>query len=66
MIRGNPSQDYHRGFSDLPAWQGTVAGIDISIERGRTFAQLLAAIRDVYGIDRKAAAKRRFREPRFI
>jgi hypothetical protein len=66
LIQGDPNKDYHRGFPDLPTWQGTVAGIDISIEKGRTFAQLLAAIRDVYGIDRKTAAKRRFKEPRFV
>jgi len=66
LIRSNPDKDYHRGYSDLPAWQGTAAGIDIAIEKGRTFAQLLAAIRQVYGIDRRAAAKRRFKEPRFV
>jgi anti-sigma regulatory factor (Ser/Thr protein kinase) len=66
LIWGDPSKDYYRGIKDLPAWQGTVAGIDIAIEKGRTFAQLLTAIRNVYGIDRKAASKRRFKEPRFV
>jgi hypothetical protein len=66
LIQADPSRDYHQGLDSFPAWEGTVAGIDVAVEKGRTFAQLLAAIRAVYGIDRKATAKRRFKEPRFV
>ncbi len=64
-IHADANEDYHSEDSDLPAWRGTVVGIDVAIGEGSMFAQLLAAIRNVFGIDRKAARKRRYKEPRF-
>lgn len=65
LIQGLPERDYHLEFDDLPAWTGTVVGIDVAIEKGRTFAQLLTDIRNVYGIGRQSARAQRRKEPRF-
>jgi hypothetical protein len=65
VIQGRPESDYHREFDDLPGWPGTVVGIDVAIEKGRTFAQLLTEIRNVYGIDRQGSRGRNRKEPRF-
>jgi hypothetical protein len=65
VIRGNPEDDYHLALEDLPPWPGTVAGIDVSVQAGQTFAQLLDAIRQVYRIDKQAERRKGFKKPRF-
>jgi anti-sigma regulatory factor (Ser/Thr protein kinase) len=65
VIHADPDNDYHTEIADLPAWQGTVVGVDVSIDKGRTFAQFLHAIRTVFGIHRQAAPDPGFKAPRF-
>lgn len=62
-LHANPSLDPHV-YVEAPNWQGTVVGIDLSIERGVEFAALLNEIKSAYHLDVKKrknyAAKIRF------
>jgi anti-sigma regulatory factor (Ser/Thr protein kinase) len=63
-LHANPMDDPHK-FVDAPNWQGTVVGIDLNIEQGVEFAELLNQIRGAYSIDvrrkKNYANKIRFR-----
>lgn len=48
----DPILDPHT-FVDAPPWDGTVVGIDLSIERGIEFSALLDEIRQAYFVDIK-------------
>lgn len=61
----DPRNDNHRFDDDLPRWQGTVVGIDISIRPGQQFAQLLAAIRRAYFGDVNKKKKEYYKRIRF-
>jgi anti-sigma regulatory factor (Ser/Thr protein kinase) len=52
-LHADPIRDPH-AFVDAPFWSGTVVGIDLNIEQGIEFAQLLNRIRQAYFIDVKA------------
>lgn len=63
----DPFNDRHSKDSELPYWQGTVVGIDITLNATEEFTLLLDMIRDIYGEAIKE--RRRFRknkEPKFI
>lgn len=49
-LHADPEDDPH-GFVLAPDWNGTVVGIDLNIEQGVEFAQLLHQIRGAYSID---------------
>lgn len=51
-LQTNPSRDPH-AFVDSPLWPGTVVGIDLNIEQGVEFSDLLEQIRKAYFIDVK-------------
>jgi hypothetical protein len=55
----DPKTDRHKIFSDLPYWKGTVIGIDIAVEEGEAFSNLLNQIRQSYSL---AGAKRARKE----
>ncbi|MDQ6630791.1 MAG: ATP-binding protein [Verrucomicrobiota bacterium] len=52
--------------SDLPLWQGTVVGIDISTLPNQGFSGLLEKIRNVYSLDVRRKKREFFKRPRFI
>lgn len=65
-LYGDPFRDRHSANEDFPYWNGTVVGIDISLDSKSEFNTLLDLIRDVYFktvIERK---KLRYKKPQFI
>ncbi len=63
-LNPDPFDDKHSKIANLPYWQGTAVGIDMSLKRHKKFEDLLDLIRDVYHKDVKD--KRRFKKPKFI
>jgi len=52
-LHANPLEDPHLFPTGLPEWPGTVVGIDINVEQGVAFAELLDGIRKAYFLDVK-------------
>ena len=65
LLHANPFEEDHKLVTDLPKWQGTVVGIDISVDDAGQFADLLAGIREQYSIDVKKAKKKYFKKIKF-
>ncbi len=65
-LHADPFQDRNSKKEDLPFWQGTVVGIDISLDSGKEFLMLLEHIRKTYGKAVKERKKARYRRPKFI
>lgn len=65
-LYSDPARDKHSTAGDLPYWQGTVVGIDISLDIKQEFSQLLDHIRNTYvkAIGEQKRAKHR--KARFI
>jgi anti-sigma regulatory factor (Ser/Thr protein kinase) len=61
----NPLYDKNTLKVDLPFWQGTSVGIDISLDINQDFDNLLEMIRDAYHLDVKRANKDKYRKPKF-
>jgi len=68
VLRANPLDDRHSKESNLPHWQGVVAGIDIGLEKTKEFTELLDLIRNFYwqSIKEKKKEKYRLRKPKFV
>ncbi len=62
----DPFADRHSKKSDVPYWQGTVVGVDITLSQTREFSLLLKAIRDTYTKDVREKKRMRYKKPRFI
>jgi len=62
----DPADDRSTSHGDLPCWNGTVVGIDISIPSRHTFQQLMSIINQRYGKDLRDKRKQSFRKPRFL
>ena len=62
----DPFADRHSKINNLPFWQGTVVGIDITLDQTTEFITLLRAIRKTYGEEIKHQKKRRLKKPKFI
>ena len=65
ILNADPGLDRHRIFDSIPAWPGTVVGIDINVHEGKNFADLLDKIRSAYSIDVKAQKKAYYKRARF-
>jgi anti-sigma regulatory factor (Ser/Thr protein kinase) len=66
-FRIDPFSDRHTKHGDLPYWQGTVVGIDISLDMNEKFTPLLGAIQDTYEeAIRERKKKRANKQPLFI
>lgn len=52
ILHADPARDPH-SFVDAGEWSGTVIGIDLNIEQGIAFADLLNQIRQAYFMDIK-------------
>jgi anti-sigma regulatory factor (Ser/Thr protein kinase) len=62
----DPFADRHSKISDLPYWQGTVVGVDITLDQTSEFSLLLKAISRTYSKDVREKKKMRYKKPRFI
>jgi len=66
-LHADPLADRHSSLTKLPYWQGTVVGIDISLDQTQSFASLLAKIRQFYSLEKsKNKLKERMKRPKFI
>ncbi|MBI4738459.1 hypothetical protein HY772_02670 [Candidatus Woesearchaeota archaeon] len=65
-LHASPDADKSSMRNDLPYWQGTVVGIDISLDRHRAFDDLLDLIRSIYRTGTKEKRKEKFKKVRFI
>jgi anti-sigma regulatory factor (Ser/Thr protein kinase) len=64
-LHGDPFDDRHSTDETYPYWQGTVVGVDITLDRTREFSELLKLIHATYGKDIRERKKARYRKPRF-
>lgn len=64
-LYADPVKDKHSEKIGLPYWQGTVVGIDISLESTDTFKVLLDAIRSTYSHAVRERRKARYKMVRF-
>ena len=63
----DPFEDRHSKDGELPYWQGTVVGIDITLDATEEFTLLLDKIKDIYGEAIKERRRlRKNRVPTFI
>ncbi|MBU0536112.1 MAG: ATP-binding protein [Nanoarchaeota archaeon] len=65
-LYADPFRDRHSKDEKLPYWQGTIVGVDISLNATKKFSILLDLIRDIYIKALKERRKARYRRPRFI
>ncbi len=65
-LKADPFKDRHSKSEDMPYWQGTLVGIDITLDETAEFTRLLDAIRETYSeaIQERLRASRK--KPRFI
>lgn len=61
----NPEQDKSKFATQIPYWQGTAVGIDISMDMSQEFDALLEMIRRVYHLDVKQTKKAKYKKPKF-
>lgn len=65
-LHANPFDDRHSKSDEFPYWQGTLVGIDISLNQTAAFAALLDAIDATYSRAVAERKKSRYRKARFI
>lgn len=66
VLHADPLLDRHSESSDLPEWQGTAVGIDISLDSTSEFNSILDLIRDTYTQAVRERKVERYRKARFI
>ena len=62
----DPFGDKHSKSDVLPPWNGTVVGVDISLNDTKEFSDLLDLIREVYSKTVKERRKAKYKKPNFI
>jgi len=65
-LYADPFKDRHSITEELPVWDGTVVGIDITLDSTQEFSSLLDLIRNTYIATIRERKKGRKRRPRFI
>jgi len=65
-LYADPFEDRHSKDEEFPSWNGTIVGIDISLNATEEFSMLLDQIRYTYIKTVKERKKARYRRPRFI
>ncbi|MBI2094874.1 MAG: hypothetical protein HYT89_01755 [Candidatus Omnitrophica bacterium] len=63
-IHADPFESKNTNSGDMPHWQGTAVGVDISLDKTQQYDTLLAAIRKTYAAERKTDTP--YKRPRFI
>jgi anti-sigma regulatory factor (Ser/Thr protein kinase) len=62
----DPLKDRHSSEEALPLWQGTVVGVDISLDDTQEFSRLLDLIREVYSKTVRERKREKYRKPKFV
>lgn len=65
-LQADPDKDRHSEDNNMPYWQGTVVGIDMSLNQTEEFSSLLDAIRATISHAISERKKARYKKPRFI
>jgi len=65
-LHADPFKDRHSKRDDIPTWEGTVVGIDISLDTTQQFSTLLDLINQTYTEALKERKKERYKKPNFI
>jgi len=65
-LHANPAKDRHSNRNDLPHWQGTVVGIDLSLNTTQEFSLLLQLLNKTLREAIKERKKARYKKPQFI
>ncbi|MBI2121912.1 MAG: ATP-binding protein [Candidatus Sungbacteria bacterium] len=66
MLHANPNLDRHSERNNLPYWDGTAVGVDISLDTTQEFTALLDLIRDTYSEAVKERKRNRYKRAKFI
>lgn len=66
QLYADPFKDRHSKKQNLPFWQGTVVGIDISLNTTQEFSLLLDLINKTYREAIRERKKERYKKPHFI
>ena len=65
-LNADPFKDRHSKDDELPFWQGTIVGVDITLDQTEKFSLLLDAIRKTYTTAIRERKKARYKKARFI
>lgn len=65
-LYADPLRDKHSGGENYPFWQGTIVGVDISLDETEEFSKLLDLIRDVYSESIRDRKKAKYKKAKFI
>ncbi len=65
-LHANPFDDRHSKKNNLPKWQGTAVGIDLSLNQTQEFSLLLKLFREAWSGAIKERKKIRYKKPQFI
>ncbi|OGD97611.1 hypothetical protein A3A49_01670 [Candidatus Curtissbacteria bacterium RIFCSPLOWO2_01_FULL_38_11b] len=66
VLYADPNKDQHSKRNDLPFWQGTAVGIDISLDATSEFTALLDYIRDTYSKAVRERKQAKYKKAKFI
>lgn len=65
-LHANPFEDRHTKRNNLPSWNGTVVGIDMSLDTTQEFSFLLKLINETYNEAIRERKKAKYKKPQFI
>lgn len=65
-LHADPFDDRHTKRNDLPFWQGTVVGIDLSLDTTQEFSSLLKLMSETYKEAIRERKKAKYKKPQFI
>ena len=65
-LHSNPFEDKHSKEAGLPYWQGTVVGIDITLDQTKELGIILDFVWDTYKQAIKERKKKKYKKARFI
>ncbi|MFA6918069.1 MAG: ATP-binding protein [Candidatus Gracilibacteria bacterium] len=64
-LHADPLKDRHSKKDDLPSWEGTVVGIDLSLDTTQEFSLLLKLLNETLTEAIKERKKARYKKPQF-
>lgn len=64
-LHADPFEDRHTARGDIPYWQGTIVGVDITLDQTEEFSRLLDSIRETYSSAVRERRRERYKRPRF-
>lgn len=65
-LHADPFEDRHSKRNDLPFWQGTAVGIDLSLDETQEFSFMLKLLNKTYREAIKERKRLRYKNPQFI